>query len=191
MNKRIHELQARIRQLEQELEQEVRFQRKSVNGGLTPCRLLLARTGYDQRQRQRTGLIPYLRQVQWRHIVLLSLVYMPVIPLFLLDLVVSLYQLACAPLCRIPRVRRYDFFLYDRNDQAYLNVLEMLNCQYYAYATGLLAYVREVVVRTEQYWYTINHPASIALMHARSGQGIDYGDAAAYPGELDPACRPR
>lgn len=94
------------------------------------------------------GCLPIVH-AEWRHILSVPFIYLVAVPLGLLDLSINLYQLVCFPLYRIPRVRRRDFFVYDRGRLAYLNVLEKLNCQYCAYATGLLAYAREVVGRTE------------------------------------------
>lgn len=143
----------------------------------------------EHAERVQTGLLVYLWHAEWRHILSVPFIYLVAVPLGMLDLSISLYQLVCFPLYRIPRVRRRDFFVYDRGRLAYLNVLEKLNCQYCAYATGLLAYAREVVGRTEQYWCPIKHARHTAGAppgHAHVCRFVAFGDAAAYRQQLEP-----
>lgn len=52
------------------------------------------------------------------------IIYSPLIPLALLDLCVTLYQLICFPVKRIAKVRRIDYFVYDRRHLEYLNIVE-------------------------------------------------------------------
>ena len=143
----------------------------------------------EHAERVQTGLLVYLWHAEWRHILSVPFIYLVAVPLGMLDLSISLYQLVCFPLYRIPRVRRRDFFVYDRGRLAYLNVLEKLNCQYCAYATGLLAYAREVVGRTEQYWCPIKHARHAADAppgHAHVCRFVAFGDADAYRQQLEP-----
>ena len=51
--------------------------------------------------------------------------------------------------------------------------------------SGLVAYVREVAGRTEQYWCPIKHARRILGAHERYNRFSDYGDAEAYHRELD------
>jgi len=112
-------------------------------------------------------------------------IYGLIIPLVLLDLFVAVYQAACFPVYGIPRVRRRDYLAFDRGQLAYLNGLEKLNCEYCAYANGLLAYVREVASRTEQYWCPIKHARRVLGVHPRYGSFVDYGDGDAYRHDLE------
>lgn len=65
----------------------------------------------------------------------------------------------------------------DRHHLAYLNSIEKLNCVYCGYANGLLAYAREIVARTEQYWCPIKHAHKLLGTHDRYARFVDYGDA--------------
>jgi hypothetical protein len=58
------------------------------------------------------------------------------------------------------------------------------NCVYCGYANGVLAYVREIAARTEQYWCPIKHARPIPAPHARYRVFLEYGDARAYRQEL-------
>jgi hypothetical protein len=124
---------------------------------------------------------------------LLSLLTAPVIyslllPLVMLDVWVTLYQVICFPVYGIARVPRHRYFAVDRHRLAYLNGIEKVNCTFCAYANGLIAYVREVAARTEQYWRPIKHARAIPAPHRRYHLFLDYGDGLGYREEL-PALR--
>ena len=112
-------------------------------------------------------------------------IYALIIPFLLLDLFVMLYQAACFPVYGIPRVRRSDYLAFDRGQLAYLNDIEKLNCAYCSYANGLVAYVREVASRTEEYWCPIKHARRVLGVHARYGSFVDYGAGDAYRHDLE------
>jgi hypothetical protein len=69
-----------------------------------------------------------------------------------------------------------------------MNGIEKVNCTFCSYANGLIAYVREVAARTEQYWCPIKHSRAIPTPHQRYRVFFDYGDAQRYRKEL-PALR--
>jgi hypothetical protein len=60
-----------------------------------------------------------------------------------------------------------------------------LNCEYCTYANGLIAYVREVVSRTEQYWCPIKHAMRVMGTHERYSGFEDFGDAHGYRSQLE------
>jgi hypothetical protein len=49
-----------------------------------------------------------------------------------------------------------------------------------SYANGLIAYVREVAARTEQYWCPIRHARRLRHPHERYEAFAGYGDPLAY-----------
>src|SRR5678815_4921458 len=65
-----------------------------------------------------------------RLLVLLSvpLIYACVFPFMLLDAFVWLFQSACFPIYRIPKVRRRNYVVFDRGRLAYLNAIEKVGC---------------------------------------------------------------
>ena len=112
-------------------------------------------------------------------------IYSLLLPLVLLDLWVTLYQAVCFRAWGVKRVRRRDFFVIDRHRLPYLNALEKLNCVYCGYANGVVAYVREVAARTEQYWCPIRHGRLVRGSHHRYELFVPYGDAPSYRTRLD------
>ena len=84
------------------------------------------------------------------------------------------------PAYGVPKVRRRDYVVMDRNKLRYLNFMERFNCVYCEYVNGLIAYVQEIAGRTEQYWCPIKHALRLKTMHSRYPHFLDYGDAEAY-----------
>ena len=110
------------------------------------------------------------------------------LPLALADLWITLYQWLCFPVFGVPLVRRRDYFAIDRYKLGYLNAIEKVNCTYCSYATGMIAYIREIAARTEQYWCPIKHARTIPAPHGRYRRFVEYGDAHGYRDGL-PALR--
>ena len=82
-------------------------------------------------------------------------------------------------------MRRSDHVVFDRARLAYLNWIEALNCLYCSYANGVIAQVREIAGRTEQYWCPIKHALRTADPHRRYVQFLEYGDAEGYRSRLE------
>jgi hypothetical protein len=113
------------------------------------------------------------------------IIYAMIVPLVLLDLCVTFYQMICFPVYRIAKVPRTDYFVYDRRHLGYLNFIERFHCTYCAYANGLLAYATEIVARTEQYFCPIKHAHKVLGSHARTARFMAYGEAADYHARLE------
>ena len=106
--------------------------------------------------------------------------YLCAIPFVLLDLVVWTYPAICFPVYGIPKVSRRDYLIFDRGRLPYLNVIEKAGCVYCSYANGVLAYIGEIIARTEQHFCPIKHAAAEARPHSRYSHFLPYGDAKAY-----------
>lgn len=137
-------------------------------------------TTLRRQQHMRRGIIPYLRDYNWRVVLTAPVIYATVVPLALLDLSLSLYQRICFPGYRIERVKRSEFIVIDRHQLAYLNTLEKLNCVFCGYANGLLAYAHEIASRTERFWCPIKHAAMARGAHSRTAAFVEFEDGAAY-----------
>jgi len=176
MREHINELLARIRQLENELEEEYRKQRVEFDNR----RRQFADELIAQQRRYRTGLLRFLLGARPLVALTAPLIYLGWIPFLLLDGFVSLYQAICFPIYGIPRVRRSDYLVFDRADLPYLNLIEKFNCFYCSYGNGIAAYFREVAARTEQYWCPIKHARRIRNAHDCYPRFFDHGDAETY-----------
>ncbi|HLF98722.1 MAG TPA: hypothetical protein VI457_16395 [Methylococcaceae bacterium] len=184
MNPRIGELLARIRQIEEEIEQEFKRRRAELHADFENRRIRFESEVLAQQRRFRMGLVKYLLASEWRNIVTAPIIYAVFFPLLLVDVLITAYQHLCFPLYGIPRVSRRDYLVFDRAFLAYLNLVEKINCAYCSYANGLASYVKEVAGRTEQYWCPIKHARRVLQAHPYYGGFVDYGDAEAYRDEL-------
>lgn len=177
---RFDELRSRVWALEQELEAEAERLRVEFAGRLAEGSERLRAS----HRAVRTRLLPYLLGAPPAHLLTAPVIYGLVVPLALLDLALTVFQHVCFRAWGIGRVRRGAFFAFDRHRLGYLNVIEKLNCDYCAYANGLLAYAREIAGRTEQYWCPVRHAARVNAPHRQYGQFVLYGDAEGYRREL-------
>jgi hypothetical protein len=126
----------------------------------------------------------FLRESSIASVVSAPIIYSLVIPFAILDLWVTLYQWTAFPLYGIARVPRRRYVIMDRQRLPYLNGIEKMNCDYCAYANGVISYVREVSARTEQYWCPIKHARPIPTPHAHYHLFFDYGDGKTYRHDL-------
>jgi hypothetical protein len=184
MNPRISELLERIARLEEEIEREFQRRRQELQADFENRRVRFAQEVLEQQRRFKMGLLSYVLGAELRHVVTAPLIYGLIVPLMLLDLTVTTYQLVCFPLYRIARVHRRDYLVFDRTHLGYLNLIEKINCAFCSYANGLAAFVKEVAGRTEQYWCPIKHARRVLQAHPYYGGFVDYGDAEGYKREL-------
>ena len=113
------------------------------------------------------------------------IIYSMIIPLLVTDLFITFYQLTCFPIYGIKKVRRSDYVIFDRQQLNYLNFIEKFHCTYCAYGTGMIAYISEIVARTEQYFCPIKHARKILGTHSRYARFLDYGEAENYEVKLE------
>ncbi len=184
MNPHVGELVDTIRRLEKELELELAKHRTEL-AFTVRGRVVEFEERILQRHRKiKTGLASYILGSRPLLLVTTPVIYAPLLAFVLLDGLVTVYQAICFPIYGICRVRRGDYLIFDRYQLAYLNGIERINCLYCSYANGLLAYVREIAARTEQYWCPIKHARRVIAAHERYAQFVDYGDAESYHDEL-------
>jgi len=176
MKQQIDELLARIEVLQNELELEYGKAREEWSRKKAE----LAGEFLRQQRRYKTGLFRFLLRSRLLVVLSAPVIYAGWIPFLLMDLFVTLYQSICFPIYRIPKVRRADYLVFDREDLPYLNIIEKFNCFYCSYGNGVAAYTREVAARTEQYWCPIKHARRIKGAHDRYPAFFDYGDAEAF-----------
>lgn len=108
-----------------------------------------------------------------------------IIPLLITDFFISFYQTTCFPIYGIKKVRRADYIIFDRQHLNYLNFIEKFHCTYCAYGTGMIAYISEILARTEQYFCPIKHARKIIASHSRYPLFLEYGAAENYAVKLE------
>jgi hypothetical protein len=181
MDNRLEELLERMRELQNELEEEYR----SARDEFEQRRVRLADEFLRQQRAYKIGLFRFLGRSRPLAILTAPVIYLGWVPFLLMDLFVTVYQAVCFPVYRIPKVKRSDYLVFDRASLPYLNLIERFNCFYCSYGNGIAAYTREVAARTEQYWCPIKHARRIPLAHERYPDFFNYGDAEAFRAGLE------
>lgn len=184
MDLELDDLLDRLRKLEEEFERKVDDQRAAFRYQLRDGRVEFEKSIVAEHRRIRRSAILFLRESPAGALVAAPFVYALIVPFVALDLGIWLFQRICFSVWDIEPVRRADYIMLDRRHLAYLNGIEKLNCVYCGYANGLIAYVREVAGRTEQYWCPIKHAIRTRSAHARYRKFVDYGDADGFRARL-------
>lgn len=185
MTHQIDELIRRIKELQEELEVEFRQKREEFQFVIEKKRIRFAEEVARQQRRLKTGLFRYLIEARPLNILTAPVIYAGFIPFMALDLFLFIYQTICFPVYGIPKVKRADYLVFDREDLPYLNIIEKFNCFYCSYGNGLAAYAREISARTEQYWCPIKHARRIKAAHDRYPRFFEFGDAESFSKGLE------
>jgi len=178
----------RLHDAEEDLKRDVEEQQHRWQYRVHRGRVWFDKELRESHLRVKQSIPSYIREGSLLSLLTAPIIYSLVIPLLVLDLWTTVFQWVCFPIYGVPRVPRRAYFVIDRHRLAYLNGIEKVNCTFCSYANGLIAYVREVAARTEQYWCPIKHARAIPTPHQWYHFFLDYGDAKGYRRDL-PALR--
>lgn len=179
MNGRIDQLLQQIRQLEEELRAELNQRSEVIGFTIHGKRVEFEQSIKKAHKKLKLSFWRWLG-VRPINLVTMPIIYAMIVPLVAVDLLVSFYQFTCFPIYRIKLVRRRDYIVFDRHHLSYLNFFERLHCLYCSYGNGVVAYIREILARTEQYFCPIKHARRVLGTHERYQYYIGYGDAENY-----------
>lgn len=179
------DLSQRIRSLEKELETALEEKERAFRYHWEHGKAKFEEGALSGHRKLKLGLPSYILHSRFLVLVTAPLIYLGLIPFFLLDLFLALFEGVCFPIYGIPRVRRADYLIFDRGQLKYLNLLERFNCFYCSYANGLSGYLTEVAARTEQHWCPIKHARRLRAPHSRYSHFFDYGDAEQYRRQVE------
>lgn len=184
MNSKITGLMDKIARLEQELLDEIKEQQDQFQYQLEGSRVKFERSVDEAHRKLKITILPWLKNSTLRNAISSPFIYAMIVPLAFLDLTVTLYQHICFRLYGIRRVQRSRYVVMDRHQLAYLNGIEKFNCLYCGYGNGVMAYAREIIARTEQYWCPIKHARKVLGTHRRYNKFSPFGDGENYRTEL-------
>jgi hypothetical protein len=173
-------LMDRLRSVEAEIEVELAKHREALRYHLENKRIVFEKEALRMQRAIKVKLSRYIRDANPWIALSAPVIYSLIIPIVLVDLWVMAYQAICFPIYKIPKVRRRDYWVFDRHHLAYLNLLEKLNCAYCSYCNNAIAFVREVAARTEIYWCPIKHARRVLGPHPHYQGFADFGDAAGF-----------
>ncbi len=182
---KIDELLGKIAVLERELSEELHQKQDEILYTIRRKKVLFSEEMRKRHRELAARWSDYVYDSGVMIVLTIPLIWCALIPAVILDVVVAAYQWVCFPIYGIPRVRRGDYVVIDRHALSYLNLIEKLNCVYCGYFNGVMAYVREVAARTEQYWCPIRHARPVRTVHGRYKKFFAYGDAEGYRSGLE------
>ncbi|WIM04633.1 MAG: hypothetical protein OHM77_07935 [Candidatus Nitricoxidivorans perseverans] len=185
MNDRIRNLLGQMAAIEEELRLALREQESGLLFQIKGKRIEFEQSIRETHRRLKMGFFRWLVTNRPQNLLTGPIIYGMIVPLVVLDISVTLYQAACFPIYGVEKARRGDHIVLDRQHLEYLNFIEKFHCTYCAYASGLIAYIAEIVARTEEYFCPIKHARKMLGTHSRYARFLDYGDAADYEARLE------
>ena len=185
MNDQIHHLLTQIKTLEDELSTAIHEQESRIFFQIKGKRVEFEDSVRKKHLQFKKGFFRWLVTDRPQNLITGPIIYIMIVPLLIIDLCVSFYQATCFPIYKITKVKRTDYIVFDRQHLDYLNWVEKFHCTYCAYANGLIAYLYEIIARTEQYFCPIKHARKILGTHARYSSFLAYGDAETYEDRLE------
>ncbi|WP_373035379.1 hypothetical protein [Sulfurimonas sp.] len=182
---KIDEITAKIIVLEDELLSEFNRKQKDLLLKLEDEKKEFEKTVLKEGRSKIISSIKYISSLPIGATLTIPFIWAMIIPIVIIDVMVSIFQAVCFPIYKIPRVKRKDHVIIDRYNLFYLGRVEKVNCLYCEYFNGVTSYVREIAARTEQFWCPIKHSKSLKENHSRYNNFFDYGDYLKYEEELN------
>lgn len=179
------ELTQRIKTLEKELETALDEKERKVQFLWAKGKVKFESSVLAEHRKLKSSLSRYVLDSTFLTILTAPVIYIGVVPFMFLDLFLVAYQTICFPVYGIPKAKRADYFVFDRGQLKYLNLVERINCIYCSYGNGLFAYAREISARTEQHWCPIKHARRLRAAHSRYAHFVDYGNAPQYREQIE------
>lgn len=150
MDIRIQQLLTQITALEDELRNVLSEQQSSIFFQIKGKRVEFEESIMQTHRKLKKNFFHWLITNRPQNLITGPIIYSMIIPLLLTDFFITFYQLTCFPIYGIKKVRRADYIIFDRHNLQYLNFIEKFHCSYCAYGAGMIAYITEIVARTEQ-----------------------------------------
>jgi hypothetical protein len=185
MDSRIQQLLDQITALEDELRTALNEQQSSMFFQIKGKRIEFEQSIKQTHLKLKTNFFRWLVTNRPQNLITGPIIYSMIIPLVVTDIFITFFQLTCFPIYGIKKVRRADYIIFDRQNLNYLNFIEKFHCTYCAYGSGMIAYISEIVSRTEQYFCPIKHARKILGTHARYARFLDFGEAENYESKLE------
>lgn len=184
-NKKIDEIISQIKALEDELIEEFKKKETKFFYTMENEKAKFQDRVIKEGKSKIISSIQYLSSFPLKVILTIPFIWAMIIPIVIIDIFVTIYQAICFPIYKIPKVKRKDYVVMDRYNLFYLDKVERINCWYCEYFNGVVAYVREIAARTEQFWCPIKHSKPLKDKHSRYDNFFDFGDFTQYRKELE------
>jgi len=165
-----------IQQKKQELWKEYENLRKKYDFSILREKIKFSDSAKKYQKSFKLPLFRYLRSPKIRHVLSMPFIYGMIIPAFILDVSLFIYQHTALRLYWIPLVIRSEYIVFDRKHLSYLNIIQKINCLYCSYVNGLFLYSVEIAGRTEKYWCPIKAARNKKWSHNWEEHFADFWD---------------
>lgn len=176
MQSNITEILKKIEKLQKDLAQEYERLYKKYEYTVVKGKVTFIESIRNRNAKFKDNLFKYIFTADFKHVLSMPFIYGMIIPMWFLDIFLWIYQTFAFPLYGIPKVKRSDYIVHDRQYLDYLNLIQKINCVYCSYGNGLFAYAVEVAARTERYWCPIKAARNPKYSHNYYKEFADYGD---------------
>jgi hypothetical protein len=156
MDSRINEIVLQMKTLENELMDELKKKQDEFFYTLEDKKVKFEESVVKEGRAKVVSSIKYLSSFPVLVILTIPFIWSMMIPALIADIFVTIYQVVCFPIFKIPKVKRKDYIIIDRYNLFYLDRVEKINCWYCEYFNGVIGYTREIAARSEQFWCPIN-----------------------------------
>ncbi|MEK6555936.1 MAG: hypothetical protein AABZ31_11890 [Bdellovibrionota bacterium] len=184
METNLQALLEEIRSLEKSVVEQIKQKETDLLYKIKNRKVIFEQEVIKKHKALRKSIYRFLTEAPLMYYLVVPIIYSMIIPIVIMDIFVSFYQMTCFPVYGIRKVSRRDYIAIDRHRLNYLNWIQKINCDYCGYFNGVIAYVREVASRTEQYFCPIRHALLIKGVHPRHAAFAAYGDASNYQEKL-------
>jgi hypothetical protein len=185
MSERVQQILDEIKALEDELHEALSEQQSSLFFQINGKRVEFEQSIKQMHRKLKKNFFRWLVTSRPQNLITGPIIYAMIVPLVITDVFITFYQLTCFPIYGIKKVKRENYIIFDRHHLHYLNFIEKFHCTYCAYGTGMIAYISEIVARTEQYFCPIKHARKVLATHHRYAQFLAFGDAEDYAEKLE------
>jgi hypothetical protein len=182
---RIEEIVENIKSLEKELLREIQKKEEEFYYKIKGKKIIFEEEARKYQKKFFVKISTYCKSLPLLNILTIPVIWACLFPAVFMDATITLYQIICFRIYKIPRVKRSEYIIIDRYALEYLNIIEKINCVYCGYFNGLIAYSQEIAARTEQYWCPIKHARKVSSMHSRYHKFLEYGDCTDYHKRLE------
>jgi len=121
MSTQLEVLLDKMKVLEDELIEELQKQQEEFSYEITKRRVYFEENVIIRHKEYTKQLFNYITDAKLKHILSTPFIWICIVPVALMDITISLYQAICFPIYGIPKVKRQDYIVFDRQ---YLNYFE-------------------------------------------------------------------
>lgn len=176
MHDKITELLERFESLKEDLRKEYDALSEKYGFSVQKKRVIFLEEIRRRNKSFKESFIRMIFNAPIRHLLSIPFIYMMIVPAFILDIFLTIYQYSAFTLYRIPYVKRSEYIIYERRFLDYLNWFQKINCLYCSYVNWLFAYAVEIGARTERYWCPLKASSHPRFTHPWYKDFADYGN---------------